>query len=79
MVPVAHPRPKIPESPPPLPQMETYNFFTKVVLHEMMSNNDFYHDRVEHHCCIIVLNGLSMVPTLQSSVALNIVAANPPV
>ena len=47
MVPVPHPCPKIPESPPPSPQMETYDFFTKVMLHEMIySNNDFYHDRV---------------------------------
>ena len=77
MVPVAHPCPKIPEPPPT--RTITYKFFTKVMLHEMISNNDFYRDRMKHHCCIIVLNGLSMVPTLQSSVALNIVAAIPPV
>lgn len=78
MVPVAHPRPKIPESPPPPPRWKPI-ISSPRWCYEVMSNNDFYHDRVKHHCCIIVLNGLSMVPTLQSSVALNIVAANPPV
>ena len=48
----------------------------KVTLHETIRNGDFYRNTALQHCCDIVSNSYSIVPTLQRCVALKIVVAN---
>ena len=47
-----------------------------MMLHGTIRNNDFLRNTALQHCCGIVSNGCSIVPTLQSCVALKIVVAN---
>ena len=51
----------------------------KVMLHETIRNDDFLRNTALQHCCDIVSNGYSIVPTLQRCVAVKIVVANRPV
>ena len=48
----------------------------KVMLREMICNDDFQRNTTLQHCCDIVSNSYNIVPTLQRCVALKIVDAN---
>ena len=51
----------------------------KVILHEKIRNDDFWHNRALQHCWDIVLNPCNIIPTLQRCVALKMVVAYRPV
>ena len=48
----------------------------KMMLHEKTRNDDFQHNAKLQHCCNIVSNSSSVVPTLQRFVPLKIVVEN---
>ena len=56
-------------------KLNKYGSF-KMMLHGMIRNDDFQHNRVLQHCCNIESNGCSVVPPFQSCVALKVIVAN---
>ena len=56
-------------------KLNKYGSF-KMMLHGMIRNDDFQHNRALQHCCNIESNGCNVVPTFQSCVALKAIVAN---